>query len=487
MRILLVWPSDDGPDMEDLLLAIKDHGHNIVYWVGCNDVKRFNFPGTIFQDHHEALNCIPAVGVDVSKFSPPGEKIIQQLADTESLIMTMMNKLFGWMNVDERRHVYYNMLQYWLGVFDEYKPEIVIFPIIPHTVYNYIIYALAKFYNIKTIMFVDTWVSDRLLVYSSFWEGKPELGLNNPDYIGKNYSLADISEDLREYYLKHTVGTGQKVSPPVMGYLEKRFSRLNIIRLKLDIVISSIRRGIFGKRLYRYIKRQLGPNLEKEYNAFQIKPDLSKKYIYMPLSVQPECSTSPKSGVFVDQILIIETLSAALPKDWVIYVKEHPSQRRLKGKEFSGSRYQGFFKRIAKVKNVYLVPIETDTYKLIENSQAVAVGTGTAAWEGLLRLKPVLIFGYIWYRDCPGAFKVRDTETVASALEKIAGGYKATKQDIINFLKKFDDISVHGYIDHFGEYVDNEGNQISKLSPQESMDNTIKLLLAEIKRQTAGE
>ena len=141
-------------------------------------------------------------------------------------------------------------------------------------------------------------------------------------------------------------------------------------------------------------------NLKKEYERFQSLPNFSKKFIYAPLQVQPECSNSPQGGVFADQILMLETLAAALPDDWLIYVKEHPIQWPRIGLEFSSYKYRGYYQKISEIKNVKIVPLETDSYKLNKESQAVATITGASGWEAMLWSKPAIIFGYPWYIDC---------------------------------------------------------------------------------------
>ena len=103
--------------------------------------------------------------------------------------------------------------------------------------------------------------------------------------------------------------------------------------------------------------------------------------------------------MFVDQILMIETLAAALPEGWVLYVKEHPWQMWNNGLNYSSCRYPGYYKKISRLKNTFLVPIEANTFDLIKNCQAVATVTGTAGWEAVLRLKPAIVFGYAWYRE----------------------------------------------------------------------------------------
>lgn len=473
MRIFLIG-IDDSDKENNLCAELKKQGHEVVYrTVFSNEMK--NKPSDcIFHDHYnEAYMGVPAKDVDISSFPPPGKDLIEKLYKTESLILTMMNKRFK-MCVDERRHFYYNMLQYWHGVIKKYKPEIIIFSIIPHTVYNYLIYELARLLDIKTIMFNDTWVSDRALIYADFQKGSDVLRKELRENQNKNFSLDDLSPDLREYY-KLQADKHQDATPLYMKERKMKYSIINSFAVKAKIVIKSIKDLTIFKKAPVYFLKYFKQNIKKEYADVQVNSDFSKKYIYIPLNYQPERTSSPQGDMFVDQILMIETLSASIPDNWIIYVKEHPTQWLLTGLNFTGSRYQGYYKRIAKLKNVNLIPTKTDTYDLINKSQAVATVTGTAGWEAISRSKPAIIFGYPWYIDCHGVFRVNGADSCKKAIEEIINGFSVDQQQIINYLKSFDKATIHGYFE--SSIAKN-----SKLTKEENIQNIIKAILSEVEK-----
>ncbi len=479
MRVFLIW-AGKYKESEGIISELIRRNHKILYWVGLKDGDELSDclreQGTIFHDHFAAWDGTPAKNVDPGEFDPPGKDLIEKFYKVESLILTMMNKHFDKMCVDERRHLYYNMLGYWHGVIKKYKPEAIIFPIVPHTVYNYIIYELAKLLDIKTVMFEDSWVSDRMLMYNDWEEGSRQLKKRMEINQGKNFSIDDLSQDLQEYYNLQMGGDSNDAKPLYLKAWEKQFIGAGAVIKRLKILLYSLKDGTFFKKIINYLSKHLRQNLKKEYCAVQVEPDFSKKFVYMPLNFQPERTSSPQGDMFVDQILIIETLSASLSKDWVIYVKEHPTQWWLRdGLIYSSVRYRGYYERIARLKNVYIVPITVDTYTLTNKSQVVATVTGTAGWEATLRLKPVIIFGYPFYRDFPFLFRVKDVETCKAAFKKITKGFKFSKQDVLNYLKSFDESTTHGFIE-----IGIEEN--SKFSKEESLQNMAEAILSDIEQ-----
>lgn len=453
---------------------LKRQSNKIVYWLSYPNGEKYKPSETVFHNLLDATLGISAKGVNISDFPPPGKDLIEQLYRVESLILTMMNRRPGKLRTDERKHLYYNMLQYWHGILKKYKPDIIVRKTIPHDICSYLIYELAHLLNIKIIMFGSTRISDRLLAYNDFWKGSDDLHKEIQKNQDKKFSLEDLSKDLQEYYKLQT-NPEHDATPASVRMLTEQFSGFNLLKRRLKRLRNSIKEHTTLNMIKQSINRRLKQNLKKEYNSVKIKADFNKKFIYAPLQLQPERTTSPGGDIFVDQILVIETLSASLPPNWVIYVKEHPRQWLRRGLLFFDSRYQGYYKKIANLKNVQLIPIKTDTYTLINKSQAVATITGTAGWEAILRGKPAIIFGYPWYKDCSEIFKVKDVKSCKEALKKIANGFTVNQQKIINYLKCFDNATIQGY---FSAYSKKD----SKITKQKSMDNMIQRILLEIRK-----
>ncbi|PIR13677.1 hypothetical protein COV49_01380 [Candidatus Falkowbacteria bacterium CG11_big_fil_rev_8_21_14_0_20_39_10] len=473
MKIFLIW-ADYIYGVEYLISELEKRSHEVVYWVGLADGNENKFKG-VFHEHYAAWAGSPAKGIDMAEFQPPNKELIKRLYGAESTVLTMFNKRFGHMCVDERKHVYYNMLQYWHGVIKKYKPDVIIFPTLPHTAYNYIIYILAKLLNIEMVMFENSEVSDDMLLYKDWREGNLDLQKRIKENFKKIISIEDLCPSMREYYQKQ-VNPKIDSTPAYMKYQKKRDSGFGLLKKRFYVAINSIKDGTIFKKVLLFLVKQFKSNLRKDYFKLQIEPNFKKKFVYIPLHYQPERTSIPQGDIFVDQILMIETVAFSLPDDWVIYVKEHPSQWWLKtGINYSSCRYPGYYERIAKLKNVFLVPIFTDTYSLINKSQVVITLTGTACWEALMRSKPAIVFGFPWYRDCPALFRVDSVKSCREALKKIKEGHKVNQQDIIVFLKSLDEVAIKGY---FEVAIDKS----SKITIEQSKRNIVQAIIEEVEK-----
>lgn len=122
------------------------------------------------------------------------------------------------------------------------------------------------------------------------------------------------------------------VKPSIKEIIKKNFRFiLNFpewFNERKDIIIrkKSIYAGLYEWILTKIIKstklkleNYLYNNMLKKYSR---KIDLNLKYVYFPLHLQPEMTTSVLGGIYSDQVLAIERLAKIIPSDWYIYVKK---------------------------------------------------------------------------------------------------------------------------------------------------------------------
>ncbi|MBT6052000.1 MAG: hypothetical protein HOG49_34790, partial [Candidatus Scalindua sp.] len=120
--------------------------------------------------------------------------------------------------------------------------------------------------------------------------------------------------------------------------------------------------------------------------------DSDVKYLYYPLTGQPEYATQIMDNMWINQLTIIEALAKSVPFDWKIYVKEHPGTIGWRVRPFS------FYKEIRQYPNVRLIPIDQENIQVVKSAQMVVAISSTAAWEAVLfHNKPVITFSKTLY------------------------------------------------------------------------------------------
>lgn len=475
MRLFFINWSGKDLGLVDVVRELKKN-HQIVYWTCANaaeEVDAAEFAGTILHDHFEALRGEPAKELAGEQFSPPSEELLKKLYEAESIVLTMMNKLFEAFSVSERKYLYHSHVKYWNGVLQKYRPEAIIFPTIPHTDYDFVIYALAKIYKIKTVMMEPTWIGDRMVVMNDYIDGPQGFIKITETLRNQKPSLGAVSGDLRGEY-ESQAAAKQNDTTVFVKNIRKQYSGIKSLKIKARsfwTTITVLKDFSVFIKIFTYFPRRFRPNQKTEYESVAASPDFGRPFVYLPLHYQPERNSSPQGGVFVDQILMAETLSSALPDGWMLYIKEHPTQWFFRGPDYFSYRFRGYYQAMARLKNVRIVPMETSSYELISRSRAVATITGTAGWEAVLRRKPVLIFGYAWYRNAPGIFRIWDAASCRAALEKIKQNFSVSEEEVIKYLQILGKATFRGYIDL-------DGRKASELSPGENAVNLTSAILS---------
>ena len=125
-------------------------------------------------------------------------------------------------------------------------------------------------------------------------------------------------------------------------------------------------------------------------------------------------------------------------------MKEHPAQVGVHGGNATAARYPGFYRAIAGIPNVRLIPVGTNTFTLIDRAKTTATVTGTAAWESIMRGKAGIVFGYPWFMHAPGIFRVTSVEECKRAYAAIAEGARPRQEDIFYYLHLLERESIRG-------------------------------------------
>ena len=424
-----------------------------------NAVKNI-FPNAILHNYIDAVKGIYPLEFNEILIAPLDLNMIDNLSQHEHIVISMMDRndsISDSFKYRDRLEFYYSLVKYWQWVLIFLNIKIVVFEEEPHQVNDYVLYLVSGQLGIKTLMNVRTISILGLIPMNKFEIGNNHLleTYKNKCKDIQNFNELNLPLPLLNYYkklegdYKHVLRThlwdqfnklNNDKKNSVFNNIKTEFifiiSRIinfenNIQRLKIFVTsnfesdqkefsksiqnsklsyfkflffkINTIRKKLHNKRLYNKLAQ---PHI-----------DTNKPYIFCALQYQPEKSTCPLGGRFVNQILMIELLSKNLPHGWNLYVKEHPSQFVLDYTRY-GELYRNkeFYRKITKFPNTYLIPMNTDVFNMIDRSSAVASVTGTICWEAAIRGKYALNFGHSWLKGCEGVLEIFNNQDLENAL-----------------------------------------------------------------------
>ena len=419
----------------------------------------------------EILDYISSVkGNDIgfqnpNKFKCICPNLLKKFSEYEAIALMMMERNDSNSNSFSHRdrvEFYHHLLAYWISKLVQKKINIVIFEEEPHQASDYVLYIVCKHLEIKTILFVRTINKMGILPMNSFEDGCLLLKENYNKNLKKlkkedSYHFSPIVED---YFTL----LSQKYEKVLENHLWDQFEELSgksgpkTIFSKSNVILSKLKKlgraDYLKKRLIMFLHYTDSDQKEKNKSIFNSNQSYTKtlifkhlnnrkkqklkkyyegiarntvndknKYILCALQYQPEKSTSPLGGVFVNQYLMIDLLSKSLPEGWKLLVKEHPSQFVSQYSRYGVQlRSERYYQKINALDNVNLVSIHEDIFCLIDNAEAVASVGGTICWEAVARGKPALNFAHSWFSGCEGVIAVKSESSLKKAIHKIKNG-----------------------------------------------------------------
>lgn len=143
---------------------------------------------------------------------------------------------------------------------------------------------------------------------------------------------------------------------------------------------------------------------------------IEKDAITFFLHYEPEMTSIPDAQHHGEQLAVVRALSVAVPPNFKIYVREHPSQMMMSTRGYLG-RDLYFYEELAALPNVQFLNSKYGYLDTIKNSRMVATLTGTVALEAALLGVPSLVFGHPWYEGLPGCVQVPDLAHVKELIE----------------------------------------------------------------------
>lgn len=402
-------------------------------WMNSSDVR-----GGLYPD------------ADPAELLPLDEGLLERMRECEAIFMHMMARLEQTriISYEERRQTYLWHLRYWNDFLEKQQINLLLAGILPHEIPDYIIYCLCKEKKIPTWIFHATTIRDTATLFSDIADQAPDVRDRFSALLKEDNGAKDsvtLSPMFEDYFRSQTQPAGKTaitfkrptaIDRVIRGLRAHDLQSISTFLRWLPLLLSfAAWRGRVRKVLAWYRVR----SLRRFYDQCAVTPDMGKSYIYVPLHFQPECSTCPMAGAFVDQLLTLQMLSSHAPAGVLLYVKEHPVQRK---KGFA-CRSRKFYRDLLALPNVRLIEHSADTFALREHAQAVATATGTAGFEAIFRGKPVFMFGHRFYQDAPGVFPIHSNQDCHDAMHAIFVDHKKPELRAVRlFLKAMEETCV---------------------------------------------
>lgn len=452
-------------DMAEILM--KENDWTPCYWIGRDRVEtmvRSRFPGVIFHDHLKAVGGeeVPLESTSIDLPALDADLLVD-MAYHEVIAFSMMDRLdIVGMGFQERRRFYHWSLRYWSAVLDHVQPDVYFNPSTPHQVYDYILYILCRRRGIQTILFSDPFAINLVYPMADFKTGSQRILDSYREKLSREIPATIPLAEGTEQRLAALLGKYEKARHASIGsLLDQDRSRSSLIwdltrhipyYLKHGF---QVLKGVFSVRnlkaseaaaheirllFHRDIESRIWTSrLRRYYQSLAIPVEMKRPYVYVALHFQPELSTSPEGSVFVDQFLMVNLLSKAVPEGWLIYVKEHPVQFTPLWGSNKSARSLDFYSDLASLPNVRLIPLETKPFELTDNARAVASISGTSCWEAVMRGTPALVFGHTWYNGCEGMFFTPTLKDCTEAIQIIKQGYAVDHRKVRLFIQAIEE------------------------------------------------
>ncbi|EPR35554.1 Capsule polysaccharide biosynthesis protein [Alkalidesulfovibrio alkalitolerans DSM 16529] len=438
------------------------HDWEPAYFVGnpaTRDRVRSLFPNAVFLDNKEAVRGGGSTECRRYPVRTPDQPTLEALAVFESIYLKMLDRFNsrGSLNYHRRIHSWHAQLAHWLGVFEELKPDVVVFPTEPHMGYDWAIFAICTYLRIPTVNFIRTGFPCRVLAAPRFDKPCTEI---IEEYRRLQAEDKDSDVELCESFDAQLQRLKQDYSGAMPFHQRLKFgrmkkggvlsSRTRLYGKVLRDAAANLLRGRARENLKKDFRdgmdRVLRHGLQQAYDRLTSEPDFQKPFVFVALQCDPERQCCPCGGFYGHQELMVRLLAECVPEGWEIVIKEHNSMFRMHQKP-ERARDPSFYERLAEFPNVRLVPLTYTSFDLIDAAKATATVSGTVGWESVVRETPALLFGHSWYRGCEGVFAVRSRAEVIEALGRIAQGATVDRRRVRLFAKAVQNRTVDGYVD----------------------------------------
>jgi len=328
-------------------------------------------------------------------------------------------------------------------------------------------------------------------------------------YISENYHRIDNFEEI--FKNKKSLSTTfndlkNRLESKIVSkkltkfYQSQKKSQLEKIKAAFQLLILSDNSNekthytYYGRKKLKVLFKEIQYSLKRRYREKyinknflqQIPNDLS--FIFLPLQQEPERSLLISAPDYVNQIKTVEYVSKHIPKNYLLFVKEHPTQGPGRGWR-KISDYQAM-QNNPKVK---LIHPSVPANEIIAKSKLVISVSGTLALESAFFNKPSITFADNDYTLIPSISKLESKNELCQVIEdslekKVDPNYVGKYFDILeenSFIFDYLGFQI-SYLKHFyfdGNLVDVEIDESEMLKFLLDHEKSFSVLIERFKQK----
>jgi len=339
---------------------------------------------------------------------------------------------------DTRRTMFLRHCLFWKYFLKESEITHVLFNGLPHEVYTFVLYKVAKILEIPTLILHPEKVGLSRKSDGIFYGLYPQKTMHqNLFYVStsiEDIGIWDLSREIgrASQDLNTEILRGDPFSRIVKESEDAHTQSTRIIRHSsfLRFFSELKNKSKRPREIYLFFRRSTLSGLQKREHLKISKgsENLQNSVIYF-LPYQPEESSSPRAGIFVEQFFTIKCVADSLPDGWTLRVREHPDQYGRRR-----PRPKGFLREISEISRVSIVPLDETVNQSFSNVQAAVAIAGTSCIEAWLRKIPLLLFGEMFLKKAPGVFFIETKDDIRKAFGTIQNGNQISQNEIDDFV-----------------------------------------------------
>ncbi len=397
-----------------------------------------------FDDHYDlrhsvALECGQFVDLDEYAID---RLLYNELRHFEGAALKMMDRLpifQEWEKSDlsDRRRMLFRETSFWSDYLERNEVGAVVFPAVPHQVYDFIIYSLCKSRGIRTLIFDSANPIIRDVVgVSETIEGIGDLDLGLK--IRASFSKSDLSiepQNVVSDFWSARANMLTDLDPKALSIQRMAIRSFKVVYSRFS-VSKLLRRnnektsGQYSVNLVKRFRRRFAL-IRTRYELLRVQNicNLPENFVFFPLHVQPELAVSPLGGHFEEQLEAIRLVARYLPSGWKIVVKEHPDQ------SVYWHRPSGFYKNLSQVSEVDFVGPNFSVNELLKVCRAVITISSSIGRQAIITGRPVGLLGSTWWSAAPGVFKVSTGKEMQKMFAQLKSWEPPAREELDRYVK----------------------------------------------------